>query len=282
MPANSAHLDDRGVLRVAGADAATFLQGLLTNDVEKLSAGEARFAALLSPQGKILFDFFVLRAGAPTGEEFWLDCAADQVDELIRRLGFYKLRAKLAIVDERAAYGVVAFWDGAPPAAPGMRGFIDPRHAALGFRAIVPADGVAAFFGGRSAYEAHRIGLGVPSGGADFTYGEAFPADVNMDLLHGVDFEKGCYVGQEVVARMRHRAAIRKRILRVALSLPAPSAGAPIVAGARGVGIMGSSAGAKGLAMFRLDRLAEAQAAGERLLVDGDALVSVVTDAQAP
>ena len=259
MPVEKALLEDRGVLRVAGEDAASFLQGLLTNDVENLGEGEARYAALLSPQGKILFDFLVLRVAGG----FLLDCAAGQRAELAKRLGFYRLRAKVTISDESESWSLAAFWgEGAGEAAAqaGQGGFVfaDPRDARLGLRAILPRGGALA---GGGDYEAHRIGLGVPKGGVDFAYADIFPHDANLDLLHGVDFRKGCYVGQEVVSRMQHRGTARKRIIRLSFAGPAPAPGTPLMAGEAAVGTLGSAAGPAALALVRLDRIESADAA---------------------
>ncbi len=260
-------LKDRGVVRVAGPDAAAFLQGLLTNDVEKLADGAARYAALLSPQGKILFDLIVHRRDAQT---FLIDAPADKAGELAKRLGFYKLRAKVEVADVSADYAVVAGGDG--PA--------DPRAPGLGARRVVaraeaPAEDDAA----RAAYEGLRIALGVPAGGVDFAYGDAFPHDVNMDLLHGVDFAKGCYVGQEVVSRMKHKGTARRRIARVRLDGPAPAPGTPVLDGELPVGALGAAAGGQALALLRLDRAEEAAAAG-RALTAGAATVTL--DAGSP
>ena len=148
--------------------------------------------------------------------------------------------------------------------------FADPRDPRLGARAILPrakAAGVAS--ASLADYEAHRIGLGVPAGGADFAYADIFPHDANLDLLHGVDFEKGCYVGQEVVSRMRHRGGARKRIVRVALGGAAPERGTPIMAGDLSVGALGSVARGQALALVRLDRVEDAQSAGRALTVGG-------------
>jgi folate-binding protein YgfZ len=254
-------LDDRGVARVEGPDAATFLQGLLTNDVEKLPPGQSRYAALLSPQGKILFDFLVFRRAEDT---FLLDAPADRIGDLVKRLGLYKLRAKVSVSDETARFAVVVAPEGEPR---------DPRAPALGRRDIVarenaPPPNLAA----RAAYEQKRIGLGLPQGGVDFAYGDAFPHDANMDLVNGVDFAKGCYVGQEVVSRMRHRGGVRKRILRVHLEGPAPAPGAPVLDGQLPVGALGAAAGGDALALLRLDRVEDARQAGRPLSVGGVAV----------
>jgi len=263
MSAKSAFLSDRGVLRVGGPDATAFLQGLLTNDIETLLPGAARYAGLLTPQGKLLFDFLVLREA----EAFLLDCPLDQAAALTKRLGFYRLRAKVTIEDASADLSVAAVWDGAPDAAWAARAFADPRDARLGFRLIGPRAQVAAL--GNADYEAHRIGLGVPKGGVDFAYGDIFPHDANMDLLHGLDFDKGCYVGQEVVSRMRHRGTLRKRIVRLRVLGAAPAPGTPVLDGELAVGTLGSSSDGFALAQMRVDRLDEARAAGRPLSAGG-------------
>jgi folate-binding protein YgfZ len=274
MTIHSVVLADRGVLRVAGEDAAGFLQGLLTNDVEKLAAGVARYAALLSPQGKILFDFLVLRIPAASGAAFLIDCPAAEAGQLARRLGFYRLRAKAEIADESADRAVIARWDDRSGPAPtddldGVA-FADPRDPRLGARVIVArATAPAPSAAGLEAYEAHRIGLGVPRGGVDFAYADIFPHDANLDLLHGVDFDKGCYVGQEVVSRMRHRGGVRKRIVRVALAGAPPPPGTPVVAGDAQLGALGSAAAGRALALLRLDRVEDARAAGIALSAAG-------------
>jgi len=265
MSATAAFLADRGVVRVEGEDAPDFLQGLLTNDVVGLAAGEARYAALLTPQGKILFDFLVLRApGAPPA--FLLDCFKALAADLAKRLAIYKLRAKVAIKDESAVLGVVADWGGAAEMPADALVYLEPRAATLGRRAILRR-GAAEAFGEAAlpAYEAARIAAGAPKGGVDFAYGDAFPHDADMDLFNGVDFRKGCYVGQEVVSRMRHRGEARKRVVRVRLSGAAPAPGTPVMDGALAVGALGAAAGDKALALLRIDRAAEAQAAGRPL-----------------
>jgi folate-binding protein YgfZ len=278
-PAAAAALADRGVVAVTGPDAAAFLQGLVTNDVTAMPTATARYAALLAPQGKILFDFLVV----PDGGGYLLDCPAALAPDLARRLGVYRLRAKVMIEDRSALLGVVALWgaDAATRAAalapdtPNLA-YPDPRHADLGWRVIV---GRQAFdeLASRSpaddaAYDAWRIACGVPKGGPDFPYGDTFTHEANLDRLHGLDFKKGCYVGQEVVSRIEHRGLARKRIAPVRFDGAAPAVGAAISAGDIGLGVMGSAADGRGLAMVRLDRLAEAAAAGVPIVAAGVAL----------
>src|SRR5271169_978163 len=166
MSRKAASLADRGVVRVSGADAAGFLQGLVTNDVERLAAGEARYAALLTPQGKILFDMIVVRAPDADGAVLLLDCGAAQAADLAKRLGFYKLRAKVAIADESATHAVAAFWGGEPATIDGGLLYADPRDPRLGWRAILPrpiADAIGLEH--VNEYEGLRIGLVAPRGG---------------------------------------------------------------------------------------------------------------------
>jgi tRNA-modifying protein YgfZ len=270
MSKKSASLEDRGVVRVSGADAVGFLQGLLTNDVERLTPGEARYAALLTPQGKILFDMIVVRAPDADGAVFFLDCGAAQAADLAKRLGFYKLRAKVAIVDESARRAVAAFWGDEPASVDGGVLYADPRDPRLGWRAILPrATALAIGSEHVKEYEGLRIAVVAPKGGLDFAYGDAFPHDVNLDLLHGVDFDKGCYVGQEVVSRMKHRGTARRRIVRVKLAGPPPAPGAPVMDRELAVGALGSSSGRDALALLRLDRVEDAAAAGRTLSADG-------------
>ena len=256
------HLEERGVVRVAGPDARGFLHGLVTNDMLGLAQGQARYAALLSPQGKILFDFLVFCAGE---DGFYLDVLRAQAADLAKRLGFYKLRAKIEVADLSAALGIAAFAkDPARPLA-----YPDCRHDGLGWRAIMPLAELAGS-DDATAWETRRIALGVPRGGVDFIYGDTFVHEANLDRLHGVDFKKGCYIGQEVVSRVEHRGLARKRIVRLRYEGAAPAAGAEVKAGEVALGAMGSSAAGHGLAMLRLDRLAET--AGVQVMAAGIAL----------
>jgi tRNA-modifying protein YgfZ len=268
MHKKAAMLEDRGVIRASGDDATSFLQGLLTNDVERLAPSQARYAALLTPQGKILFDMIVVRA--PSEEpSYYIDCAAAQVADLAKRLAFYKLRAKVAIANQSAERAVVAFWGNEAASAEGLV-YADPRNPRLGWRAILPRAAAAAIGSEHvGEYEGLRIAAGAPKGGLDFAYGDAFPHDVNFDLLHGVDFDKGCYVGQEVVSRMKHRGTARKRVARVKLAGPAPAPGTPVMDRELAVGALGSSSGREALALLRLDRAEEAKAAGRTLSAGG-------------
>jgi hypothetical protein len=235
-------LPDRAVIEVAGPDAASFLQGLITNDIAKAANGRAIYAALLTPQGKIIHDFIV----APASDGFLLDCARTHAADLGQRLKKYKLRAKVTIT-ERPDLAVTA----TPNAIAGS--IADPRLAALGHRTYqattAPDNSVA--------YHAHRIALGVPDS-SDLAPETHFPLDCNFEELHGVDFDKGCYVGQELTARMKHRATARRRILRVEAPSPLPPPGTPLTLGTTEIGEMLGSLGTHGLAIVRLDRLGDA------------------------
>jgi hypothetical protein len=274
----AAFLPDRGVVKVSGEDARNFLNGLVTTDLTLLRPGLGRFGALLTPQGKITVDFLVTEAPSSEGGGFLIDCARALAQGLADKLGFYKLRAKVAVENLSDNLGVLAAWDGDPAMKPDLA-FADPRNAALGWRILVPAelaqkvaDLIGADLVDSAAYDAHRIASGVPRGGLDFMYGDAFPHETNMDRLHGVDFEKGCYVGQEVVSRMQHRGTARTRTVRVIVDGPAPEPGAAILAGDRTVGTMGSTAGHNGLALIRIDRAADALDAGVPLTAGGLAI----------
>jgi tRNA-modifying protein YgfZ len=271
----AALLPDRGVVKVTGEDARRFLHGLVTADVTALAPGQARYAALLTPQGKIIADFILTEAAAADGGGFFLDCPRALVPALIEKLTFYRLRAKVGIEDLSGRLGVMAVWEGTGATECGLL-YPDPRLPALGLRCILPpelATDAAAELGAAlvdaAAYDSHRIALGVPRGGQDFSYGDAFPHEADMDQLGGVDFSKGCYIGQEVVSRVEHRGIARRRIVPIAYDGFAPEAGMEVIAGDRNVGTLGSTAGGRGLAMLRLDRAEDAAAAGMPLTAGG-------------
>ena len=243
-------LADRAVLSVAGPDWRAFLQGLLTQDVETLAAGEIRFAALLTPQGRLLFDLFVIG----TADGALLDVAADKCEALAQRLAMYRLRAKATITptDDR----VFALWNGG--GGPGW--LTDPRLAALGFRAYAakPPATPGALTATREDYDAWRLSLGVPDPGRDC--GETtYPIEAGFDLLGGIDFKKGCYVGQETTSRMKRRGGIKTRMLPLAFAGPAPAPGTPVTTaeGLRAGEVLSGQDGAA-MALIRLDRAAGA------------------------
>jgi folate-binding protein YgfZ len=271
----AALLPDRGVVKVAGQPARGLLNGLVTANIATMSPGAPRYGALLTPQGKIIADFLVVQAPEEDGGDFFLDCPRALAPVLAEKLNFYKLRAKVMIEDLSETLGVLAAWDGSGTTDQGLV-YPDPRLPALGCRVMLPphlADTAAAELGAKlvdtADYEAHRIALGVPRGGLDFIYGEAFPHEADLDQLNGVDFKKGCYVGQEVVSRIEHRGSARSRVVPVAFDDFAAEPGSAVMAGDKQVGSMGSSSGRNGLAMLRLDRVQDALAAGQILTAGG-------------
>ena len=275
---HAALLPDRGIVKVSGDDARKFLNGLATCDMARVTPAAARFAALLTPQGKIIVDFIVAEAPAEDGGGFFLDCPRALAAALVEKLNFYKLRAKVVCEDLSEALGVMAVWGGTATTEYGLC-YADPRLPALGNRVVLPphvaaeaAADLGATLAEADAYEAHRIALGVPRGGADFIYGDTFPHEADMDQLAGVDFDKGCYVGQEVVSRVQHRNSARNRVVPFLYDGPAPLGGLPVVAGEREIGMFGSAAQGRGLALVRLDRVADAQAAGQTISSGGVSL----------
>jgi tRNA-modifying protein YgfZ len=268
-------LDDRGVIELAGAEAAGFLQRLITNSVLNIPQGESRYSGLLSPQGKLLFDFFAVPMPEGPDAGFLFDCVRAQAGDLVKRLNLHKMRAKIAIADKSGEFGVAAVFGGEIPA--GIEGltYRDTRAPDMGLRIIAPHAALARLKdASEAAYEAHRIAQGVPKGGIDFVYGDSFVHDANLDLLNGVDFKKGCYVGQEVVSRVHFRKSARKRIVKIHFDGEAAAAGTDIMAGETNIGQLGSTAGAEGLASLRIDRFEEARAAGA-VIKAGDATVEV-------
>jgi folate-binding protein YgfZ len=254
--------DRRGVVAVSGSDARKFLNDLITSEIGRPDAGGAAYGGLLTPQGKVLFDFIVFA----DGERFLFDLPLALVPDFVKRLTFYRLRAKVEIADLSAERSVVAAWAGDRPALDGILA-ADPRLAGLGHRAIV-TKGVSAVANHARAseadYDAHRIALGIPEGGIDFAFGDAFPHDADMDQLGGVDFDKGCYVGQEVVSRMEHRGTARRRIvLALGTGLTART---EITAAGKPIGQLASTAAERGLALVRLDRAKEAIDLGQLIL----------------
>jgi folate-binding protein YgfZ len=248
-----ARLDDRAIIAVSGPDARSFLQGLITNDVEKVKPGQAIYAALLTPQGKILFDFILAEGDGV----LMIDCARDARDALIKRLSMYRLRAKVTI-EPREQLSVYSgeVW-------PRGLHFPDPRLPALGTRTIgaraeMP-DGVAT----AEAYHARRLDLGVPEA-ADFGSDRMFALDADLDELRAIDFEKGCYVGQELTARMKHRGTARKRLLAVEGEV---AAGAELKLNDTVIGEVITMYGRRGFALVRLDKLGDAaEADGVRVV----------------
>jgi len=272
---NLSLLEDRGAVSVRGGDAEKLLGGLITNDMALLGGAPALYAALLSPQGKILFDFFVVR----TADGFLLETARDRAADLVKRLTLYKLRADAEIRDVSDSHVVAALWGPHSVsfgAAVGAHAFADPRFARLGIRILVERSSLTDVLASADAerapapdYHAHRVGLGVPEGGRDFVFGDTFPHEALLDQLHGVSFSKGCFVGQEVVSRMQHRTTVRKRVVPVVADVPLPAGPIPVLAGDVEIGRLGSVADARGLALLKLDRVAEARRDGTAITTGG-------------
>jgi folate-binding protein YgfZ len=262
-------LDDRGVVFIGGPEAETFLQNIVTTDMAAVGATGAGFGALLSPQGKILFEFIVLRAV----DGYLFDLPRALVADFVKRMTLYRLRAKVEIADRSDSDAVAVFWGG--DAAPVVDGIVtaDPRLAALGYRAVVPAGAPLDVAGYEAAPETHyhawRTGLTVPEGGRDYPFGDAFPHDVDMDDLGGLDFRKGCYVGQEIVSRMEHRGTARRRAVAVRAETPLPPSGTPIEADGKPLGTLGGSVAEAGIGLVRLDRAKRALDQGHAVTAGG-------------
>ncbi len=274
-------LGGRGVLEVAGADRAAFLQGLVSNDVTKAGPSRAVFAALLTAQGKYLHDFFI----AALGEALYLDCESSRLEDLKKRLSLYKLRSKVSLADASGRFIVAAAWGGdalkrlglaSPGAAKAFAGglaYADPRLADLGARFLIPRGkeseitALGFTISDAAAYDRHRLALGVPDGSRDLVVEKSILLESGFEELNGVDFQKGCYMGQELTARTKYRALIRKRLLPVKVEGPLPAPGTPIMAGGEDVGELRSGADGMALAMLQLDALDVPLSAGGAKLV---------------
>jgi tRNA-modifying protein YgfZ len=273
MPeASFALLDDRGVLGVSGTDRRIFLQGLVSNDVERIGPEQALYAALLTAQGKYLHDFMMIEFGGA----IWLEAEARRLSDLKRRLAIYRLRAKAAL-DERPELAVAAvFGEGARaamglPEEPGAArpfasgvAFVDPRLATLGVRCILPRADIRSALEdtgladrGFPAYDRLRLGLGIPDGGRDLMPEKSILLEAGFDELNGVDWQKGCYIGQELTARTKYRGLIKKRLMPVEIDGPALAPGTIVTADGREVGEMRSSRDGLGLALLRIEAVVE-------------------------
>jgi folate-binding protein YgfZ len=279
--ASFAPLDGRGVLSIAGEDRASFLQGLVSNDVAKAAAGRAVYAALLTPQGRYLHDFFLVERQ----DAFLLDCEAARLADLRRRLGLYKLRSKVSLAEVGSDWRHYVAWGAgavsafklvpepgaAAPFAGGIA-FVDPRLAALGLRVLLPAstaDAPLAALGLRPApiadYHRLRIAEGVPDGSRDLVVERAILLENGFDELNGVDWNKGCYMGQELTARTKYRGLVRKRLMPVEVDGPLPEPGTPITLDGEEAGEMRSGLDGKALAMIRLEAFEKVRTEGKTL-----------------
>jgi folate-binding protein YgfZ len=247
-----AHLTSRALVAVSGPDSRPFLDNLLSNRVDDLKPGEARAALLLTPQGKFLFDLFVI--GPAEGEPqdiLLLDVQAARRDELIRRLSLYKLRAKVTV--EPVDGAVWAAWGGASGEGwPGEGWILDPRLPALGWRGYGRGAKVDK---GEDAYDAHRLLHGAPDPARDCEPDRTFPLEADYDLLNAIDFKKGCYVGQETTSRMKRRSGVKTRMAPITFDGAPPPRGTPVqtAEGLRAGEVLGGTDG-RALALLRLDR----------------------------
>jgi folate-binding protein YgfZ len=285
MPeASFALLEDRGILAFSGADHRIFLQGLVSNDLDKVGPAQARYAALLTAQGKYLHDFMMIESGG----EIWLETEARRLSDLKRRLSIYRLRAKTAIEEQPELAVAVVFGEGAHaamglseepgaarPFASGVA-FVDPRLAALGVRCLLPRTDMRRALEGRglmeagfAAYDRLRLELGIPDGGRDLVPEKSILLEAGFDELNGVDWQKGCYIGQELTARTKYRGLVKKRLMPVKIDGPAPAPGTIVTADGREVGEMRSSREGLGLALLRIEPVVEGKhlTAGEATIV---------------
>ncbi len=248
-------LGERALLAVSGPDARSFLQGLVTVDVKSVSPGAARYGALLSPQGKFLHDFFLLDAG----DNILLDTEGARAEELAKRLKMYRLKAKVEIA-AKPELSVFAFLDEAPAAPPGLISILDPRLPKLGTRLYGNDSACRNWLAeqgfveaGMEEYEKLRIALGVPDGSRDMIVDRSFIMENGFEALNGVDFNKGCYVGQEVTARSKFRATLRKGLYNVRGEKTLPASGTPVLSGDKTVGEIRSILGTEGLAILQAE-----------------------------
>jgi folate-binding protein YgfZ len=260
-------LEERGILAVSGPDRRPFLQGLVSNDVEKVGPATARYAALLTAQGKYLHDFIIVEAS----ESLWLDAEAGRIADLKKRLSIYRLRAKVSL-DERPDLAVAAVFGEGAPAALGLSGkpglvrqfasgvaLVDPRLAALGVRIVLPRETARAVLADAGlaetnfeAYDRLRLSLGIPDGSRDLVLEKSILLEAGFDELNGIDWEKGCYVGQELTARTKYRGLIKRRLVPVEIQGLPPTPGTIVTADGHEVGEMRSSRDGLGLALLRL------------------------------
>jgi len=274
--------EQRGLVAISGDDRSEFLQGLVSNDVRRVAAGHAVYAALLTPQGRFLHDFFI----AAIGDTLYLDCEAQRRDDLRRRLSIYRLRSKAILTDATVEFAVALLYgadlrerlglNDEPGAAKPWEGgvvYIDPRLPALGARAILPRVQAAEILaraavapGNAVDYDRLRLSLGVPDGSRDLPVEKAILLENGFDELHGIDWQKGCYMGQELTARTRYRGLVRKRLLPVEIDGPLPAPGTPVMAGDKEAGEMRSGIDGLGLALLRLEHLDDGLRCGDSRL----------------
>jgi folate-binding protein YgfZ len=286
-------LPERGVLSVSGDDTRTFLQGLISNDTTRVAPGTAVYAALLTAQGRYLHDFFLVQVGGA----LYLDCEADRRADLAKRLRMYKLRSKVTLEDVTDRFAAYAL-PGADAAALGLADaagsareldggslYVDPRHAGIGARALLPREtasatlaGLGAIAGDRAELERLRLTLGLPDGSRDLVVEKSILLENGFDELNGVDWKKGCYIGQELTARTKYRGLIKKRLMPVRIDGPAPEPGAPILLGTQEAGEMRSASDGLGLAVMRLEFLDKQAAEGGAFMAGAATLTPIKPD----
>ena len=260
MPTSFSLLPHRSVIALTGTDRVEFLQGLISNDTTKVSPGQAIWAALLTPQGRFLNDMFVADAG---GETLLLETERERAPALAKKLSMYTLRSKVKVEDRASTMeAAVVFGDEASKAL-GIEkcvSYVDPRLPALGVRVLAPAGEAAAILGSHgfvpaapADYDALRLSLGVPDGSRDLPVEKALLLESGFDELNGVDWKKGCYMGQELTARTKYRGLVKKRLFPVRLDGPLPAPGTLVERDGQEVGEIRSGLGDRALAMLRLD-----------------------------
>ena len=284
-------LEDRGLITVGGPDRRSFLQGLISNDINRVDLNNVIWAALLTPQGKYLHDFFVTEIN----DIFHIDCEADRLMDLGQRLSSFKLKAKVDLgISETfgvwSVYGTNVFAKAGITYEPGATKILvnggllysDPRIVDIGLRALLPKRSAKKFWsefgaepGYKESYDALRISLGIPDGSRDLVVGKSILLENNFDDLNGIDWSKGCYIGQELTARTKYRGLLKKRLLPVDIIGRLPETGAPVLADGRQVGEIRSATETKGLALIRLEHIEKA-IAGEVRLVSGSAVLTPV------
>jgi folate-binding protein YgfZ len=284
-------LGDRGVVRVGGPDARPFLQGLVSNDVNRAVVGRVIYAALLTPQGKYLHDFFIVALPDETGEALYLDCERARTADLVKRLSAYKLRSKVTIEDASDRFRVIALLGDGPHDSEALCGFegrggpfaggicyVDPRYAGVGARALLPVSGLGELmesgFEEKSpdSYERLRLYYGLPDGSRDLPVEKALLLESGFDQLNGIDWNKGCYVGQELTARTRYRSLVRKLLLPVQIEGEPPPSGTAVSAGGENIGEMRTSFDGHGIALFRIELLDKAVAENRPITSAGAAI----------
>jgi folate-binding protein YgfZ len=279
-------LDQRGIVRLTGPDARSLLQGLVSNDLELLTPAQAIYAALLTPQGKYLVDFLLYQAS----DAILLDAEAARLAALIQRLTMYRLRAQVAIENAADALTVLAVFGhgaaerlGLTPVAGAARIeggallVVDPRLPELGVRVVLPKDEVDGFMAAHglapapfATYDLHRLALGVPDGSRDLIVDKSLLLESGFEELNGVSFTKGCFVGQELTARTKHRALVKKRLMPVRVDGPLPEPGTQVTRGGRDAGEIRSGAEGLAMALLRLEHLAP----NDQPLLAGGALLT--------